>query len=72
MTQGNEIGRKYLLCRAEGKNSKDSCNEVREWFEKPDLSNATIRSYAAKVRQLDPDYRKREKKTRWVPLRRLG
>lgn len=68
MTQGDEIGRKYLLCRAEGKNSKESCDIVREEFEKPELSNATIRSYAAKVRQLEPDYRKREKKIRWVPL----
>jgi hypothetical protein len=69
MTQGDEIGRKYLLCRAEGKNSKESCDIVREEFEKPDLSDATIRSYAAKIRQLDPDYRKREKKIRWVPLK---
>ena len=68
MTQGDEIGRKYLLCRAEGKNSKESCDIVRAEFEKPDLGNATIRSYAAKVRQLDPEYRKREKKLRWVPM----
>jgi hypothetical protein len=69
MTQGDEIGRKYLLCRAEGKSSKESCEVVRAEFEKPDLSDATIRSYAAKIRQLDPDYRKREKKIRWVPLK---
>jgi hypothetical protein len=64
----DKMGQRYLLARAEGKSSHESCEIVRSEFEKPGLSNSTIRSYGNKVRQMKPEYRRREKRVRLIPL----
>ena len=57
MTRGDQIGKRYLELRREGKSSKESIDIVKAEFESPDLNPMTIRSYAAKIRQLEPGYR---------------
>ena len=49
----DKMGRRYNTARSEGKTSKESCDIVRDEFDRPDLSDVTIRSYASRVKQID-------------------
>lgn len=46
-----EIGARYLELRDQGNAAKKCCDRVREEFQKPTLTDATIRSYASEARR---------------------
>lgn len=47
----NQMGMVYLQARAAGKSAADACQEVREKFQKTEISDSTIRAYASKAAQ---------------------
>jgi len=64
MTRGDEIGKRYLELRSkEGKSSTEACQIITEEFG-ADIDPVTVRSYAAKYRQLEPGYQPRRRQPR--------
>lgn len=51
--QLDEMGRRYNTARSEGKTSREACDIVRVEFERPDLSDVSIRSYGSRARQVE-------------------
>lgn len=46
-----QMGERYVELRNQGKSSRDACDIIRDEFQRPGMSDVTIRSYGVKVKR---------------------